>query len=457
MEKGERRALQLLLVFFLALCSIFASHLLSSGPYVADDVGGVAQSKVSAETNSKKEAPLPCSAPANNSICCDRSHYRTDVCVIRGDVRTSSLTSSILLYNSSVPPQKIRPYTRKWETSVMNTIEELTLASSNDAEKTRCDVNHSVPAVVFSTGGYTGNVYHEFNDGIIPLFITSRRFNRRVVFLIVNYRHWWISKYRDILPALSDYPPIDFSNDNRTHCFPEITVGLRIHGELSIDPTLTWPLNQTLLDFHSFLDSAFSPHIRYLENHQPPKSTTDAPKLVIIFRNGSRAVENEEEVVRLCENLGFQVQVMRLNYGSELSEIYRDLNASDALLGVVGCALTHLLFMKPGDVFIQIVPLGTDWGANANFAGPAMEFGLKYFPYKIKVSESSLARIYGKDDPVLTDPEKVNSKGWAETKRIYLGNQTVRIDIDRFVEPLTAAFQFIVRRKKSKLGTKFVS
>lgn len=32
-------------------------------------------------------------------------------------------------------------------------------------ESYKCDVRHTVPGVLFSASGYTGNVYHEFNDG----------------------------------------------------------------------------------------------------------------------------------------------------------------------------------------------------------------------------------------------------------------------------------------------------
>jgi hypothetical protein len=47
----------------------------------------------------------------------------------------------------------------------------------------RCDV----PAVLFSTGGFTANVYHEFNDGILPLLVTANHFRRRVVFVILEH------------------------------------------------------------------------------------------------------------------------------------------------------------------------------------------------------------------------------------------------------------------------------
>lgn len=30
----------------------------------------------------------------------------------------------------------------------------------------KCDVNHSVPGIIFANSGWTGNIYHEFNDGI---------------------------------------------------------------------------------------------------------------------------------------------------------------------------------------------------------------------------------------------------------------------------------------------------
>ena len=34
------------------------------------------------------------------SICCDRTGFRSDICFVKGDVRTSSAKSSIFLYSS---------------------------------------------------------------------------------------------------------------------------------------------------------------------------------------------------------------------------------------------------------------------------------------------------------------------------------------------------------------------
>ena len=207
---------------------------------------------------------------------------------MKGDVRTHSSSSSIFLYGSRNPNaftdhvssisgegkefeeeqlqhEKIKPYTRKWEASVMDTIDELHLISKKEGYGTHhhCDVHHDVPAVFFSTGGYTGNIYHEFNDGILPLYITSQHLNKRVVFVILEYHDWWITKYGDVISQLSDYPPIDFSGDNRTHCFPEAIVGLRIHDELTVDSSLVEG-NESIRDFRNLLDQAYLPRIRSL-------------------------------------------------------------------------------------------------------------------------------------------------------------------------------------------------
>jgi hypothetical protein len=183
-------------------------------------------------------------------LCCDRSHYRSDVCYLRGDVRTDPSTSSVLLYNAprGSAPEKVRPYTRKFEDSIMSSIDEVTIqpvaapynASDGGTLRRRCDVRHprGVPAVVFSTGGYTGNVYHEFSDGLIPLFVTAQRFAGEVVFVVLEYHYWWLGRYGAVLEQLTNYKVVDFRYDRRVHCFDEMIVGLRIHGELVVDPKL---------------------------------------------------------------------------------------------------------------------------------------------------------------------------------------------------------------------------
>ncbi|EOA23899.1 hypothetical protein CARUB_v10017113mg [Capsella rubella] len=409
-------------------------------------------------------APL-CSGTSNGTICCDRTGFRSDLCIMKGDVRTNSASSSVFLFtslkNKTKVSQKIKPYTRKWETSVMQTVQELNLIYRDDNSSVSehsniCDVFYDVPAVFFSTGGYTGNVYHEFNDGIIPLFITSQHFNKKVVFVIVEYHSWWVMKYGDIVSQLSDYPPVDFNGDKRTHCFKEAVVGLKIQDELTVDSSLMLG-NKTILDFRNVLDRAYWPRIRGLiqeeeleaVNKTAKKVGVDGPKkpkLVILSRNGSREILNESLLVELAEEIGFVVEVLRPDKTTELAKIYRCLNSSNVMIGVHGAAMTHFLFLKPKTVFIQIIPVGTEWAAETYYGKPAKKMGLKYIGYKIKPKESSLYDEYGKDDPIIRDPKSFTQKGWDYTKKIYLERQNVKLDLKRFRKPLSRAFDFSMKR-----------
>nr|GMD44708.1 EGF domain-specific O-linked N-acetylglucosamine transferase-like [Ipomoea batatas] len=447
---NKRAKPNLLFILFLSLLScsfIFAPHLFNSFGF--DGEGLASEIDLYASL---------CSSVPNGTICCDRSSFRSDVCIMKGDIRTDPASSSIALYRSydndeAFPVEKIKPYTRKWETSVMDTIDELDLVVKNKKDSGIhhvCDVQHDVPAVVFSTGGYTGNVYHEFNDGILPLYITSQRFDRKVVFVILEYHDWWISKYENILSRLSEYPAVDF-RDNRTHCFPEVIVGLKIHDELSIDPSLMKG-NKSIRDVRQLLDRAYLPRITGLikeEQREAQNSKTEikvqkqnlkSPKLVIVARNDSRAILNEDSLVKMAEEIGFEVEVLRPARTTELARIYRALNSSDVMIGVHGAAMTHFLFLKPESVFIQIIPLGTDWAAEAYYGDPAKKMGLRYIGYKILPNESSLYDEYDSNDAVLTDPDSVNKKGWEFTKKIYLDHQNVRLHPGRFRKRLLRAY-----------------
>ncbi|XP_061357731.1 xylan glycosyltransferase MUCI21-like isoform X1 [Gastrolobium bilobum] len=436
-----------------------------------------------------------CSSVSSGTICCDRSGHRSDICVMKGDIRTHSASSSIFLYNSIstnnvsravdgrkdeedqlLQHEKIKPYTRKWETSVMDTIDELNLISKKVklGNARHCDVQHDVPAVFFSNGGYTGNVYHEFNDGIIPLYITSQHFNKKVVFVILEYHNWWLMKYGDILSHLSDFPAIDFRGDNRTHCFPEAIVGLRIHDELTVDSALMEG-NKGIADFRNLLDRAYWPRIRGLIQDEEkeaekklreqisssPSSETSQqeyikqevqentwkkPKLVILSRSGSRAITNENLLVKMAEEIGFFVEVLKPGRTTELAKIYRVLNGSDVMIGVHGAAMTHFLFLRPGSVFIQVVPLGTTWAAETYYGEPARKLGLKYIGYEIHPRESSLYESYDKNDPILRDPASITKKGWEYTKKIYLDSQNVRLDLKRFRKRLHRAYEYKVSK-----------
>ena len=67
---------------------------------------------------------------------------------------------------------------------------------------------------------------------------------------------WWLGKYKRVVRALSRYDAVDLDQDARVRCFRHLTVGLRLHKELSIVPDLLAPgggRRLTMADFTAFL------------------------------------------------------------------------------------------------------------------------------------------------------------------------------------------------------------
>ncbi|KAH8975034.1 hypothetical protein BDL97_01G135000 [Sphagnum fallax] len=386
---------------------------------------------------------------------CDRSQFRTDVCNMRGDIRLNSINHSFVLYavdgRTPLGEEKVKPYTRKWEKSCMDTVHEVTLQSVPSSSLTsaiKCDVQHTVPGVVFSTGGYTGNLYHEFHDGLIPLFITTQHLKREVVFLISELHEWWIAKYNNVIQEMTNYPLIDFEKESQVHCFPELTVGLHIHGEQSIDPTLM-PDHKTIWDFQALLSHAYKlPPSLEEEKKQSLKAPPSyhakvMPQLTILVRQGTRVLLNIGKIVQVAQKVGFRVKLLKPHRTTELQKVFWLLHKSDVLMGVHGAALTHFLFMRPGSVFIQIIPIGTDWAAFTYYGEPATKLGLQYLPYEIEAAESTLSDKYNSTDPILTDPATVVNKGWWEMKKIYLQAQDLRPSLLRMHKLLQKAKSLI--------------
>ncbi|XP_066362173.1 xylan glycosyltransferase MUCI21-like [Miscanthus floridulus] len=429
------------------------------------------QNSLEAREETRSVASLPCSAfisgeagygEGEGVLCCDRSHYRSDVCYLRGDVRTDPSTSSVLLYNAPrrSAAEKVRPYTRKFEDSIMSTIDDVTIqpvpgaynasasASDGGTLRRRCDVRHprGVPAVVFSTGGYTGNVYHEFSDGLIPLFVTAQRFAGEVVFVVLQYHYWWLGRYGAVLQQLTNYKVVDFRYDRRVHCFDEMIVGLRIHGELVVDPKLM-PNGKSIKDFQALLHQGYSrttssaspPVPLPLASPSLPCPRPSKPKLLIFIRKQNRVLLNLPHVVTACRRAGFAPHVMNLRRQTPLPVIHAALASADAMVAVHGAAVTHFLFMRPGSVLLQIVPVGLDWAADAFYGKPAQQLGLEYLEYKVAPEESSLAAEYGLNSTVVRTPWVISSRGWWEMKKVYMDRQNVTVNIKRFGELLRAA------------------
>jgi hypothetical protein len=367
-----------------------------------------------------------------------------------GDVRTDPASLSLLLFpppNGSAAAaaaaaaeeeERVRPYPRKWERPIMQNIPEVRLRVARppgDEAERRCDVRHDAPLLVMSAGGYTGNLFHAFSDGLLPSWVTVQHLRRRVVLGVLSYNPWWAGTFGEIISALSDHHVVDLLHDKRTHCFPGAIVGTRFHGILVVDPGKLRD-NKTVADFHDLLADA------YEKPKMTPTTTRDAarrrPRLGIVSRKGTRVIENQAAVAALAASVGFDVEVLETANGLPLSAWYASLSALDALVGVHGADLTKFLFLRPGRASLtQIAPLGVSPIARECFGGPAARMGVMYEQYEVAGWESSLARRYAADDEVVADPEKAKrSKGWGLVARVYLGGQNVTLDLGRFRETL---------------------
>lgn len=119
-----------------------------------------------------------------------------------------------------------------------------------------CDYSHRVPAVIFSSSGFIGNQFHELDDIIIPLFLTSRHFKSHVRFILVDYKPWFVTKCKWILSHLSHYEVMNSASNGKVHCFPGAVIGLKYHGNLALNTSKILG-GYSMLDFKQFLKKSY--------------------------------------------------------------------------------------------------------------------------------------------------------------------------------------------------------
>ncbi|KAF3328865.1 protein O-linked-mannose beta-1,4-N-acetylglucosaminyltransferase 2-like protein [Carex littledalei] len=252
-----------------------------------------------------------------NGIGCISTSY-SDMCVTTSTVAihiTTSNTTDIYLTGGQRLPAdtnniSILPYPRKIDAPAMIRTSPVNFLQANSTTLLpACDISHVVPAIVFSTGGFAGNFFHDINDLLIPLFITSSILRPNVRLILTDYESWWAQKYQRMLSAISLYDMISVPSNGVTgkvHCFPGAVVGLTYHGHLGCNNTEA-PGNLTTIDFLHFLHSSL-----FHKANDPAKTgptQKDQPLMVLISRRKSRMLLNEEEVINLAKEVGFRVEV----------------------------------------------------------------------------------------------------------------------------------------------------
>ncbi|KAL3512205.1 hypothetical protein ACH5RR_024922 [Cinchona calisaya] len=402
-------------------------------------------------TNETIETEQPYFEVKGMKPICDTKRPRLDVCDVDGDIRVQGNLSTIfvvsnpnelLLEGNNIDSWNIKPYARKLDSKVMGKISTITIRGAQVSAEglPECNRNYSIPAIVFSTGGYVGNTFHDFTDLLIPLYLTSIQFNGEVQFLVTDKRPYWAKKYRAVVQKLSNYEIIAIDHESEVLCFPRIIVGLESHKEFSIDASKS---SYTMKDFRELLRSSYSLKRESVINLRNATEGT-RPRLLVISRGGTRKLLNAEELAGMAERLGFEVAVEEI--GENASVASQMVNSFDVLVGVHGAGLTNMVFLPENAVIIQIVPLGNMEGiARIYFEEPAKEMNLHYLEYKISINESSLLQKYSYDDPIFNDTDPYYKDGWRAFKTIFLDDQDVKLDIIRFRKVLLQALELLQR------------
>lgn len=381
---------------------------------------------------------------------CDDSGTRSITCEIMGDAMIQGNSTTIYIPSYHSYPQqgewKIKPYNRKRDPTAMSRVSEVLLKPwMGHKQSANCTKNHSVPAIVFSTGGFTGNLFHDFSEVLIPLFITARQFLGDVQFIVTDTKPWWINKFRPILKQLSKYEIIDLTNNEDVHCFRRrMIVGTNFHKELGVDPSKS-PNGCSMTDFKELLRRSLS-----LERGtaiQTGGELNKRPRLLVLSRARSRKFVNERGIIEMARSLGFDVVLAEPNTSTDMSKFARLVNSCDVLMGVHGAGLTNMVFLPHGAVVIQVVPLGRlDWLVRESFEEPAMDMKLKYLEYRIEEEESTLSQQYPHDHPVLKDPFSIHKQGWKTLRSVYLDSQDVRPNLGKLRNTLLEALKFLQQR-----------
>lgn len=118
------------------------------------------------------------------------SDLHSELCLVNKPVRIddNGLTVYIPSSDSSIN-RTVKPYANRDDATAMSRVSSVQIVNG-DADLPACHFSHNVPAVVFCAGGFAGNLFHEINEVIIPLFITSRHFQSHLKFVITDYKSW---------------------------------------------------------------------------------------------------------------------------------------------------------------------------------------------------------------------------------------------------------------------------
>ncbi|CAI9756857.1 unnamed protein product [Fraxinus pennsylvanica] len=240
-----------------------------------------------------------------------------------------------------------------------------------------------------------------------------------------------------VMSHLSDYEVMNPAANGSVHCFPGSVVGLKYHDNLALNSS-DIPGGHSMREFRHFLREAYGLRFRHV-------SQIKKPRLMLLSRRNTRRFLNEDEMVTMMGELGFQVIVVaRSKLVSNLNKFSQLINSCSVMVGAHGAGLTNELFLPSGAVMVQVEILGTEWPSNTYYGNTARPMGVHYLRYKIEPEESTLLKLYGRNHSVIADPGSLfRNGGYRAARTVFLDQQNVRINLARFRNTLVEALSLV--------------
>lgn len=375
-------------------------------------------------------------------MCNTGGEPKTEFCEIKMEVRIDGNSSSVFTVSSqtgNTSSWSIKPYPRKQDPTAMSKVKSWSVKSVlSNQEIPKCTKVHNVPAVLFSLPRFVGNIFHDFTEVLIPLYITSQQYNGDVQFLASEKPQWWIEKFQEVLKGLTKYEIMDIDKEiEEVHCFPSSTIGLkRDTREFIIDPLKH---SCSMRDFRVLIRNGYS--LKRAKAIKLKEDQQKKPRLLIISRRRTRSFMNMEEISKMARSLGYEVIVTEAD--KNLTKFAELVNSCDVFMGVHGAGLTNMVFLPENAILIQIVPYGLfQWIATIDYGDPEKDMNIKYLQYDSGENESTLIKKYPPDHAVFTDPSSIWEQGWDAYRAVYL-DQNVNLDVNRFRLTLLKAFDLL--------------
>lgn len=356
----------------------------------------------------------------NRRIC----RFR-DICIENNDKNLTFLspykitTDSPFLVLGGRPP----PYDKK-----RDRIYSINVEVSNSKTLPEKKTIHNETTIYVSTYYNMQMLFHSLFDFSLPLFYTFIQ--------IPNLKY---DLKRVAIPNDADFPMNkkfvqafveSFGRIKRNHCYKDIIVGMEKVKDSETGKLYKFPYNFTY-QYHQYVLKKFE----IIKNEN--EITKLIPKKPIILFSGrktnKRSLTNYDEIYeKMTQKFSEKFQIEKIFYeehdmATQIEKTYK----SSIMIGIHGSGLSHVCWMRPGTVMVEIFPYRfdcRDWYERTTNVS-----AVKYFKY------------VPKDESESPGASQSVRNCWDKTPKCegkcldLLRDQNISINVDRFIKLMNEA------------------